>query len=147
MGQGGCEEGDLPVPSSVTIPRPSALFCLSKALRSSTLGGEETEEQVNGAMGRAQTEFGPARRTWVTVSTEKKTERSIKRERIKERRLYCDLPAGLHECLDALEKSHIAFLLQILQHFLKTGRKLKCRGRRGSLASGSSRLTCICVCL
>lgn len=40
---------DLLVPSSVTIPRPSALFCLSKALRSSTLqmkGRNGTREEV-----------------------------------------------------------------------------------------------------
>jgi hypothetical protein len=35
------------VPSSFTMPSPSALFCLSKALRSRTLGKEESRERCD----------------------------------------------------------------------------------------------------
>lgn len=36
-------------PSSVTIPRPSALFCLSKAFKSKTLDGENRERESGAA--------------------------------------------------------------------------------------------------
>ena len=55
------------------------------------------------------------------------------------------IPAGLHECLDTLEETYVTFLLQIIQHFLKTGTKFSIGERTGHLVSISYEPTCNCV--
>lgn len=78
-------------PSSVTIPSPSALFCLSNAFKSRTLRKE----------------------TQMSNSEVKKKKHTLSIP------FHSRVPARLHQSREALEKACISFLFQIIKHFLR----------------------------
>lgn len=81
------------VPSSETMPSPSALFCLSKAFRSRTLRQR-------------------ARLNWTRRSP-------IGQGRSQSNRGQSNEPARLHQRLETQEEAHVLLVPQILQHFLE----------------------------
>lgn len=91
---------DLLDPSSVTMPRPSALFCLSKAFKSRTLGGKWISVQILPAIFSVPHRCGNRECCSAAASA-------------------ASLPAGHHQPRQTFEKPHVSFFLQVVQHFLQ----------------------------